>query len=168
MKGWDDFRVNTSFKVEDGRRIKFSVYRWCGDNLLKDEFSSIHKISCQRDFWPYHKLKGHKVESCWELRFRRDFCNQEVTKFHKHCWFYSISQLHWLIFLMFHGGLLGILVYSQSSHIMKIFWLGRKMFFLITQFGFQGCRERCVFFAWLVTRRVILMAKISERENLFA
>lgn len=49
LKGWKDFNVNISFKVGNGKSIILWKHTWCGDNLLKIEFQSLFRISCQRD-----------------------------------------------------------------------------------------------------------------------
>lgn len=45
LKGWEEFTV------EDGRRINFWRYRWCGDNTLTLIFQSFTEFSCQKKFF---------------------------------------------------------------------------------------------------------------------
>lgn len=83
LNGWDDFKVNISFKVGDGRRVRFWGHRWCGDNLLKDDFPSLHRISCQREL-TIHQFRGTQGgETFWDLSFRRGFNDCKVTEFQR-------------------------------------------------------------------------------------
>lgn len=83
MKRWDYFVENISFKVGVGRRVYFWEHNWCGKLILKEEFQSLYSISCQRDLTIQQIRRSHGGKTFWDLRFRRDFQDWEVSEFHR-------------------------------------------------------------------------------------
>lgn len=60
--------------------------------LIKDEFLSFYRISCQREAVVQQIRGTHGEETFWDLRFRRAFQDWEVNEFermlallHQHC-----------------------------------------------------------------------------------
>lgn len=49
LKGCDNFVENILFKLGVGKRVYFRGHNWCENVLLKGEFQSLYRISCQRD-----------------------------------------------------------------------------------------------------------------------
>lgn len=44
MKIWEDFKSQVHFIIENGRRVKFWLDKWCGDASSKDSFPSLFSI----------------------------------------------------------------------------------------------------------------------------
>lgn len=123
LKGWEDFNVNISFKVGNGKRINLWKHTLCGDNLLKIEFQSLFWISCQRDL-TIQQIR--RTLSSDLLRFRRDFHDWEVTELHR-----LLAILHRQVIsfdnsdaLQWGSGLWGIMEFSLLNLSMSNFWLG--------------------------------------------
>ena len=47
--GWDGFKRKMTFKVGNGKRVKFWTDRWCGDKPLGDAFLMLFSIASTKD-----------------------------------------------------------------------------------------------------------------------
>lgn len=72
MKGWKDFSENITFRIGDGSRVHFWEHKWCGENILKEDFPNIYGVSCQRELTVRQIHMFNEGEVHWDLRFRRD------------------------------------------------------------------------------------------------
>ena len=84
------FKRKICFFVNNGRRIKFSLYKWCGDTSVKEFFPTLFAIAISKDSWVANLWKkdgnlGHWCPSFskqlhdWELEMMEAFL-QKVQK----------------------------------------------------------------------------------------
>ena len=49
--GWMEFSKRVTFKVGDGRGVRFWKDRWCGEDSLEEAFPRLYSLASSKDAW---------------------------------------------------------------------------------------------------------------------
>lgn len=77
-KNWEVFKSRICFVVENGRRIKFWLDKWCGDTLQKESFTTLFSITNSKDSLVADKWEQNGNLGHWHPCFSRQFHDLEL------------------------------------------------------------------------------------------